>query len=78
MAGNKREDLIAYLTDKLKMDKELAEEIPVVSIQRILDRENKCKDEAVVYFEDKQDRDAVKARASNLANYTDAEEGMRL
>ena len=76
--GNSRNDLHEYLKDKLRMDPEQVGELGDVTIKRILDKKNKYKDEAIITFESKQDRDAVKALASNLANYRDNEAGMRL
>ena len=78
LGGNTRKDLAEYLTTKLRMDPEQIEELGAVTIKRILDKKNQYKNEAIVTFESKQDRDAVKALASNLANHRDEEAGMRL
>lgn len=76
--GNSRLDLEEYLVDKLRMDKDQAAELGDVAIQRILDKRNKYCNEAVIYFDDKSDRDSVKMLAVNLANYKDEEAGMNL
>ena len=78
MKGSSKNDLGDYLKDKLRMDQEQIDELGEVVIKRILDKKNKYKDEAIVTFESKQDRDAVKALAPNLANHRDNEAGMRL
>ena len=72
-----REDLDKYLSDKLDMDKEFIEDMGEVGIRRVIERKPKYKDEAIVTFEDKRIRDAVKAQAYKLGNSGD-EIGMRL
>ena len=55
------------------------EEMGPITVKRIFERKNKnkIKNEAIVTFESKHARDAVKAQRPNLANYRE-EAGMRL
>ena len=71
-------DLEEYLLTKLRMDREFVEEeLGEVVMVRAREPKNKNKEEFIVTFETKQVRDAVKAKAANLANYRE-EAGMRL
>ena len=72
-----KEDLEEYLEKKLNMDREFIEDMGEVNIRRVIERKPKYKDEAVVTFQDKRIRDAVKAQAYKLGNSGD-ELGMRL
>ena len=71
------ESLSDFITDKLKMDKTFLDEMGQVKVRTVRDPRSKLKDEAMVTFESKQVRDAVKAKASGLANYRE-EAGIRL
>ena len=60
------------------MGEEFVEEVlGRIEIKRVNDPRKANKDEALVVFENKQVRDAVKAQAPNLANYRE-DAGMRL
>ena len=72
-----RGDLVAYLKDRLDMDKEFVDDMGEVGIRRVIERRPRYKDEAIVTFEDKRIRDAVKAQAYKLSNSGDRV-GMRL
>ena len=68
--------LSAYLSENLGMsDVEL--DPAEVHIKRVIERKPRYKDEAIVTFEDKALRDAIKAQAHRLADHRD-EAGMRL
>ena len=69
---------MAFITDKLRMDGGFVqEELGHVVVKKVRDPRSKFKDEVVVQFETKQVRDAVKAKAVNLANFRD-KAGVRL
>ena len=75
-----RKGVTDFLADKLKMDRDfITEELGLITVGKVRDprSKGKVKNEAVVTFENKQVRDAVKAKAANLANYGQ-EVGMRL
>ena len=75
-----RKGVTDFLTDKLKMDNDfIKEELGLLTVCKVRDPRSKgrVKNEAVVTFDTKQIRDAVRARAANLANYRQ-EAGMRL
>ena len=59
------------------MDKDFVEDMGEVRVKRVVERRPRYKDEAIVTFEDKRVRDAVKAQAYKLGNSGD-EQGMRL
>lgn len=73
-----------FLKNKLAMDEVfINEEMGPITVKRIFEKKNRNKDsnktknEAIVTFESKHVRDAVKAQGPNLANYRE-EAGMRL
>ena len=73
-----RKSLDDYLKTKLRLDQTfIDEELGEVTIRKVRDPRRRNRDEHIVTFETKQIRDAVKAAASNLANFDDAV-GMRL
>ena len=64
--------------DKLRLEREFAErELGPVTIRKHFQRNTKAKDEVCVTFEDKELRDMVLSKASNLANFR-GEAGMLL
>ena len=78
LGEGRKEDLVAYLKEKLGMgDNFVQEELADVTIRRVREPRNKNKEEYTVTFEMKQIRDAVKAMAPNLESYRDVA-GMRL
>ena len=67
------------LLEKLGLDGNFVlHELGETTIRPHRDPRSKYKDEAYVTFETKEVRDAVKARASYLANFRDDQAGMRL
>ena len=73
-----RESLISFLKDKLRLDNDFVTgELGKVEIKINKDPRAKNKEEAVVVFETKEIRNAVKAQAANLANFRNSA-GMRL
>ena len=72
-----RKGLDDFLTGKLKLERDAIEELGPIVVSKAKDPRSKVKDEAIVVFDNKQDRDLVKAKAANLANYGQ-EAGMRL
>ena len=73
-----REGVARFLTDKLRMDRDFVkEETSNIEVSKVRDHRSKLKDEVIVHFESKQIRDAVRAKAANLANFGQ-EVGMRL
>ena len=76
--GGERGQLEEYLKTKLRMDAAfLKDELGDTTITRTKEPKNKNKDEYIVTFESKYIRDAVKAAATNLANFRETA-GMRL
>ena len=69
----------AFLLNKLRLDRDHVEELGELRIRKGRSSKNKDKDkkEVIVTFENKQQKDSVKAKATNLANYRD-KAGMRL
>ena len=76
--GGKKDSLEAFLTDKLRLEPSfLRDDLGQVVISKPKEPRNKNASEYIVTFESKQIRDAVKAKAANLANFRE-EAGMRL
>ena len=74
----KEENVVKFLEEKLLMDKTaVAEDVGEFTVKPCRDVRSKQKDEVIVTFENKQVRDMVKLKASNLANFRE-EAGMRL
>ena len=68
--GEERDQLEEYLRVKLRLDENfIREELGETKIIRTREPRNRNKNEYIVQFETKQIRDAVKAAASNLANF---------
>lgn len=74
---NSRSTLDDYLQDKLGLDADFIQEVGRVKMRLNKDPRAKIKNEAIILFENKDVRDAVRARASYLANHRDTA-GMRL
>ena len=75
--GCERRHVVAFLVEKLKMDGDFVEEeLGSVTVNKVRDPRSKIKNEAIVTFETKQIRDAVKAKAA-MASYGQGV-GMRL
>ena len=70
-------ELQNFLRGKLRMDEDFCQDIGNTRIKMVRERNTKVKNEAIVTFETKEIRDAVRARASQLAEYRDTA-GMRL
>ena len=78
VARVEREGVVDFLCNKLKMSSDfIEEELGDITVAKCRDPRSKVKDEVLVVFETKQVRDAVKAKAANLANFGQ-EAGMRL
>ena len=61
-----RAGIEAFLSDKLKMNKEfISDELGEIVVSRVKDLKKKTKSEALVLFESKQIIDAIKAKAHN-------------
>ena len=77
MKQGSTDELQDFLLNKLDMSQDFVDNIGQLRIRLVKDRRAKVKDEAVVVFETKEIRDAIRARASNLSDYRDTA-GMRL
>ena len=79
LPGASKDSLDDFLLEKLGLDGNFVlHELGETTIRPHRDPRSKFKDEAYVTFETKEVRDAVKARASYLANFRDDQAGMRL
>lgn len=74
--GGGRPELEDFLKNKLRMDDSFLEDLGPTVIKQNKDPKAKIQNEVIVTIETKELRDAVRAQASNLANYPDC--GMRL
>ena len=74
----KEENVVKFLEEKLLMDRTtVTDDVGDFTIKPCRDVRSKQKDDVIVIFENKQVRDMVKLKASNLANFRE-EAGMRL
>ena len=77
MKGGDRDGLMTFLEEKLGLSRTTVEELTEgAEITKVKDPRSKLDEEAIVVFETKELRDAVKAQGPNLAKFKDA--GMRL
>ena len=76
--GGRKESLEEFLREKLRLDPTfIRDDLGQVTLAKPKEPRNKNPSEYIVTFETKQIRDAIKAKAANLANFREAA-GMRL